>query len=65
MKCSVCSVGQVQPGKTTLTLENNGTKLNVQGVPAMICANCGEETVSEEVKAQIMKAVEEASAGSA
>ncbi|MBI5884970.1 MAG: type II toxin-antitoxin system MqsA family antitoxin [Deltaproteobacteria bacterium] len=65
MKCPVCNVGQVQPGKTTLTLENDGVKLDVQGVPPMICANCGQETVSEEVKAKILKAVQEASAGNA
>ncbi|MBI5562367.1 MAG: type II toxin-antitoxin system MqsA family antitoxin [Deltaproteobacteria bacterium] len=60
MKCLVCNKGETRPGRTTLVLERDGTKLTVEGVPAMICANCGDETVSEEVKAKLLKAVQEA-----
>lgn len=60
MKCLICNVGEVVPGKTELVLENDGTKVTVQGVPAMICKNCGDETVSEETKAKLLKAIKEA-----
>ncbi|OGQ53108.1 MAG: hypothetical protein A3J24_04055 [Deltaproteobacteria bacterium RIFCSPLOWO2_02_FULL_53_8] len=65
MKCLVCNEGEVVEGKTQVTLENNGAKVTVQGVPAMICRNCGDETVSEEVKAKLLKAFQEASAENA
>lgn len=60
MKCLVCNQGETHPGKATITLERDGTKLTVQGVPAMVCSHCGDETVNAEAKANILKAVQEA-----
>ena len=60
MKCVVCKQGETQPGKATITLERDGTTLVVKGVPASVCTNCGEEYVSEEITAQLLKSAEEA-----
>jgi len=60
MKCVICKAGETRPGKTTVTLERGGTTLVVKGVPASICANCGEEYVDEEATARILRSAEEA-----
>ena len=60
MKCVICKLGETRPGKTTVTLERDGTTLVIKGVPAAICANCGEEYVDEETTAQLLLAADEA-----
>jgi len=60
MKCVVCKQGETKVGKATITLERDGTTLVVKGVPARVCTNCGEEYVSEEITARLLKNAEEA-----
>lgn len=60
MKCVICKEGETQPGKATVTLERNGATLVFKGVPASVCANCGEEYVDEETSARILRTAEEA-----
>lgn len=60
MKCIICKVGETRPGQTTVTLERDGTTLVVKGVPAGICANCGEEYVDEETTTRLLQTAEEA-----
>ncbi len=60
MKCVVCKQGETKVGKATITLERDGTTLVVKGVPANVCTNCGEEYVSEEITARLLKNAEEA-----
>ncbi len=60
MKCVVCKKGETRAGKATITLERDGTTLVVKGVPASVCKNCGEEYVSEEVTARLLRSAEEA-----
>lgn len=60
MKCVVCKKGETQPGKATITLERDGTTLVIKGVPASICSNCGEEYVSDEITARLLRNAEEA-----
>ena len=60
MKCVICRVGETRPGKTTVTLERDGTTLVVKGVPASVCANCGEEYIDEETTDRLLQAAEEA-----
>lgn len=60
MKCVICKNGETKPGKATVTLERNGTTLVVKGVPANVCANCGEEYVDEGTTARLLKTAEEA-----
>ncbi len=59
MNCVVCRVGETRPGKTTVTLERDGTTVVVRGVPAEVCANCGEEYVDEREAAALMAVAEE------
>jgi YgiT-type zinc finger domain-containing protein len=60
MKCVVCKKGETRAGKATITLERDGTTLVIKGVPASVCNNCGEEYVSEEITARLLKSAEEA-----
>lgn len=60
MKCVICKHGETRPGKATVTLERNGTTLVIKGVPANVCANCGEEYLDEEITARLLNTAEEA-----
>ncbi len=60
MKCVICKSGDTRPGKTAVTLERGGLVLVYRGVPADVCANCGEAYVGEEVSSPILLAAEEA-----
>jgi YgiT-type zinc finger domain-containing protein len=60
MKCVICKSGETQQGTATVTLEREGMTLVIQGVPAMVCANCGEEYVDEDTSARLLKTAEEA-----
>ncbi len=63
MKCVICKHGETRPGKATVTLEREETILVIKGVPADVCANCGEEYVNEETTARLLKTAEEAVKG--
>jgi len=60
MKCVICKQGETKPGKASVTLERDGMTLVIKGVPANICANCGEEYVNEKITEELLKAAEEA-----
>ena len=60
MKCVVCKKGETKAGKTTITLEKDGATLVFKGVPASVCANCGEEYVDGEITARLLKSAEDA-----
>ena len=60
MKCVICKHGETRRGTATLTLVRDGTTLVVKGVPADVCANCGEEYVDETTTARLLRAAEEA-----
>jgi YgiT-type zinc finger domain-containing protein len=60
MKCVICSNGETRPGKATVTLERDGVILVVRGVPARVCANCGEEYLEETETAHLLNSAEEA-----
>ena len=60
MKCVICKYGETRPGKATVTLERDGATLVIKGVPAEVCSNCGEEYVSEDTTARLLKSAEEA-----
>ena len=61
MKCVICSVGETQPGRATVTLTRGPMTLVVKNVPAAICENCGEEYAEEEVTAALLDLVETSS----
>ena len=60
MKCVICKKGETKRGKTTITLEREGATLIVKGVPAQICANCGEEYIDEGITKRLLKKAEKA-----
>ena len=60
MKCPICRVGETAPGVATVTLERDELTLVVRGVPARVCANCGEEYVEEAAATRLQAAAEEA-----
>lgn len=60
MKCVICRHGETRPGKATITLERGGATLVIRGVPADVCANCGEEYVGEAATARLLKSAEDA-----
>lgn len=60
MECVICKQGETRPGTATLTFTRDGTTLVIKGVPADVCANCGEEYVNEETTAHLRRTAEEA-----
>ncbi len=65
MICSVCRKGETQPDTSTVTLERDGLTFVVNGVPAMVCVNCGEEYLdSATTELVLCMAVEAAASGS-
>ncbi len=60
MKCVICKQGETRPGKTTVTLQRDGTTLVVVNVPAEVCENCGEAYVEEATAREILERAEEA-----
>ena len=53
MRCVICRAGDVQPGKTTFTIERGPMTLVLKGVPGRVCGQCGEGYFDEETTAQI------------
>jgi YgiT-type zinc finger domain-containing protein len=60
VKCVVCKHGETRPGTTTVTLTRDGTTLVVKGVPARVCASCGEEYVDDATTARLLEFAEQA-----
>lgn len=60
MICPVCKHGTTVPGTATATLEREGVTLVFKNVPAMVCDNCGEEYLDEDVTARLLDVAEEA-----
>ena len=63
MTCVICKVGETKAGHATVTLERPPTTLVVRGVPAQICANCGEEYIGEEASEHLLTLVSRAAKG--
>ena len=63
MKCPFCET-VLKEGKTTLTFQMESSKIIVvRDVPALICEQCGEESIhikdSESVERLVHKAIED------
>ena len=54
MKCVICRNGETEPGTTTVTFERDGCVVVIRGVPAEVCANCGESYTDEQITAQLL-----------
>lgn len=60
MTCVICKHGQTEPGLSTVILARGSTTVVFRDVPALICDNCGEEYVGEEITARLLAIAEEA-----
>jgi len=60
MTCVICKAGETRPGKTAVALERGAMTLVFKGVPADVCANCGEAYVSAELSRQLLDTAENA-----
>ena len=57
MRCVICRT--TKPGITTITLERGCLTMVVKCVPALVCPNCGEAYLDEDVTAKLLKDAEE------
>jgi YgiT-type zinc finger domain-containing protein len=60
MKCLSCKTGEPKLGTTTFAAERDGVLVVVKHVPALICAQCGEEYFEGRVTDGLMEQVKEA-----
>lgn len=60
MKCVICREGETVQGVTTVTLERGDATLVFKSVPALICDNCGEVYLEDEVASQLLAKTQEA-----
>ena len=59
MKCVVCKQAETRVGVTTVTLEREALTLVIKGVPALVCPNCSEAYVNEEITARLLETAEQ------
>ncbi len=66
MRCPICKHGETRPDRVTVALDRT-TPRNVtvvfRNVPAEVCANCGEEYVSETTTGALLRQAEAVSRG--
>ena len=62
MMRSICRKGETRPGTTTVTLERGALTFVAKDVPAMVCANCGEEYLDSSATEQVLRMAEETAA---
>jgi YgiT-type zinc finger domain-containing protein len=65
MKCTICKIGKMEDGRVTVTLQREDSIIVIKNVPALVCKNCSEYTLSEPVTRNIMKTAEQAIANNA
>jgi YgiT-type zinc finger domain-containing protein len=60
MTCLVCKQNDIVPGTATVTFERGPTTVLIKAVPAMVCANCGEQYVDESTTKHVLELAEPA-----
>lgn len=65
MICTICKIGKMNSGRVTVTLHRGQSVIVIKNVPASVCENCGEYSLSEEVTKEVMKRAEIAVANNA
>ncbi len=40
LNCSICKIGNLNPGHVTVTLQQGGSIVLLKNVPAQVCDNC-------------------------
>ena len=43
MKCLACKHGTLKAGRTTVTVDRDGTTIVIRNVPVDVCDTCGED----------------------
>lgn len=61
MKCVTCKTGDLQPQSVSVSVPVNrqGALLVVEGVPALVCDNCGERYFDDAVSARLLELTEQ------
>jgi len=59
MKCAICKHGTPVPATTTVTLERGGATIVFKEVPALVCDNCGERYLDEEITSIVLQQARE------
>ena len=59
MKCVICKTGDLQPQSVSVTVNRQGALLVVQGVPALVCDNCGERYFEDAVSGRLLELAEQ------
>jgi len=60
MNCTTCKNGTMEEGKVTVTLQRGQSVVVIKNVPALVCENCGDYTLSETVTVRVMEIAEQA-----
>lgn len=60
MKCLVCKNGTLKAGRTTVTVERDGTTIVIHNVPANVCETCGEDYLDAAVASSLETVLQEA-----
>jgi YgiT-type zinc finger domain-containing protein len=60
MKCVICKHGETPRGETTVTIQRGDSTIVIKGVPAEICANCGEYYLDEATAQRVSDIVDQA-----
>ena len=59
MKCVICKNGDTKKGKTTISMDKNGSVIVIKGVPADVCENCGEAYLDSKTNKEVLKMANE------
>ena len=59
MKCVICKTGDLQPQSVAVTVNRQGALLVVEGVPALVCDNCGERYFDDAVSGRLLELAEQ------
>ena len=59
MKCVICRQGETALGTATVTLQRSESVIIIKGVPAQVCADCGEYYLDEDVAAKVYAQAED------
>ena len=60
MKCLACKHGTLKVGRTTVTVERDGTTIVIRDVPADVCDTCGEDYLDAAVASSLEAVLQEA-----
>ena len=54
MKCMICKHGETMNGVTSVILEKDGATIVFQNVPALVCDNCGEKYIKDNITSALL-----------